>query len=501
MKNILNKMLSPQLFAACYLPYLTLNLMTVVNILSITRIFLIFFAAWGVAICIKTFLFSGKGIYFEKYMALLIGFLAVCFITQVINLRYGGVGVIGRLAYFALCILVLYSQYKSTVDDYKKTLLYATRTMSVIITAAMIASLIMFFNLYTGRIAIRSGGEIYLGVAENRLYGVFSSPNVGGMYALILIWCALVNLHYLKKSKLKPLWICINIFEILVALAYISVALSRGTYLAGAAFLVAFLIVRVPFAFEKRLNVWLQGIIRVVSVALCLAVAIGAFSVLRTGCVKVAEAVSYSKEQQKPTEPTEPAPPRPQEPTEPAEPDETDKMLDDLNNGFEGRVESNSEKKDITNKRKDIWTAHLSILKGKNLILGVNEPYEYYKLEKEAGREFTHHQFIFIEWAKGNLHNGYLQILVHCGIVAFGIFVLFVIICAVKSVVYLCKSGSADYEKYKLFSLALPMVVNILANNVVESNMALMGANYFQALFWFVAGLTVFCVYTKKEKK
>ncbi len=499
MKNFLNKALSPQLFAMCYLPYLALNLMTVVNILSFTRVCLIFFAVWGVAICVKTFLFSGKSIYFEKYMAVLIGFLAVCFITQVINFKYGGVGVIGRLAYFALCILVLYSQHKASVDGYKKTLIYATRTMSVIITAAMIASLIMFFNLYTGRIPIRAGTDIYLGVAENRLYGVFSSPNVGGMYALILIWCAVVNFYYLKKSKLKPLWIVASIFEIIVALAYISVALSRGTYLAGAVFLVAFLFVRVPFAFEKKLSVWLQGIIRVVSVAVCLAIAIGAFSVLRVGCVKVAQAVTYSKQQEQ--KPTEPTPPRPQESVEPEEPDGADKILDDLNNGFDGRVESQGQKNDITNKRKDIWTAHLSILKGKNLILGVNEPYEYYKLEKEAGREFTHHQFIFIEWAKGNLHNGYLQILVHCGIIAFALFVIFIMICAVKSVIYLFKSGDGDPEKYKLFSLSLPMVVNILANNVVESNMALMGANFFQALFWFAAGLTVFCVCNRKEQK
>ena len=41
---------------------------------------------------------------------------------------------------------------------------------------------------------------MHVGFAENRLYGVFSSPNVGGMYALVLIWCALINIFYLKKS-------------------------------------------------------------------------------------------------------------------------------------------------------------------------------------------------------------------------------------------------------------------------------------------------------------
>ena len=44
------------------------------------------------------------------------------------------------------------------------------------------------------------------------------------------------------------------------------------------------------------------------------------------------------------------------------------------------------------------------------------------------------------------------------------------------------------------------MVLAILANNVFESNFVLMGANFFQALFWFLAGATVFCAGTKQEE-
>jgi len=435
-------------------------------------------------------------IYLEKYMALLIGFLAICFVTQVINFEYGGVAVIGRLAYFALCILVLYSQYKSTAADYKRTLLYASRVLCSVITPALVASVIMFFFLYNGKILIRDGISVPIGVAENRLFGVFTSANVGGMYSLILIWCAVVNLYYLKKSKMRPLWIVVNAFQILVAMTYISLALSRGTYLSGAVFLLVFLVVRLPFKFEKRLNIWLQAGVRALSVVLCFAIAIGAFSVLRSGCVAIATAIADQKEEQ------EAPPPTPQIPNEstpaPDNTGDTDKILEDLNQGFDGRVESQSGNKDITNKRMDIWTAHLSLLKGKELFIGVNEPHIYYEVQKANGKEFTHHQFIFIDWAKGNIHNGYLQILVHCGIFALLAFVAFLAICAVRSLIFMFKKDR-DSEKEKLFSLALPMVINILANNVTETNMVLMGANFFQAMFWFAAGIVVFC--TVKEKK
>jgi hypothetical protein len=236
-------------------------------------------------------------------MAILIAFLAVCFITQVINFKYGGAAVIGRLAYFALCILVLYSQYKSSVDSYKKTLIYSTRAISCAITPAIVASLIMFFTLFTGRLPLRAGVSAYVGVAENRLFGVFTSPNVGGMYALILIWCAIVNLHYLKKSKLKPLWVGISIFQILISLTFISLALSRGTHLAGTALLITFLAVRVPLGFEKKLNIWLQGAIRAVSVFLCLVIVIGALSVLRSSCIKITSAVVEAKQSAEVKEP------------------------------------------------------------------------------------------------------------------------------------------------------------------------------------------------------
>ena len=262
-------------------------------------------------------------------------------------------------------------------------------------------------------------------------------------------------------------------------------------------FLLVFLVIRLPFSFEKRLNIWLQAGIRALSVVLCFAVTIGAFSVLRNGCVSIASAIAEQKTAHQPSQPATPDGEQTAEPDD--DNDDTDKILEDLSQGFDGRVESQSGNKDVTNKRKDIWTAHLSILKGKELLIGVNEPHTYYEIQKANGKEFTHHQFIYIDWAKGNMHNGYLQILVHCGVFALAAFLLFLVLCAVRSLVFMLKKDR-DSEKEKLFSLALPMVVNILANNVTETNMVLMGANFIQAMFWFAAGIVVFCIAKEKQQ-
>ncbi|MBQ8606250.1 MAG: O-antigen ligase family protein [Clostridia bacterium] len=502
--DILQKLLSPSLFAMFYLPYLALNMITIVNVQSFTRYFLAFFAMWGFAVCVNTYFFGGKKAYTDKYMLILIAFFALCGISMVINYKYGGTGPIGKLAFFALCILVLYSQFKSGMDDYKKTLLISTRAMSVVITLAMLLSLVMFFNLYTGKITGRAGADMYLGVAQNRLYGVFSSANVGGMYALILIWCAIVSLYNLKKTKLHVAIATVNVIQIVISLAYISLSLSRGTYLSGIVMLVTFMAFRKPFKKELTLKLWKQAVIRFVSTLLVTLLVVSSIPVIHDACCKISELVVASeKEEKEEKEETEETDKKTDTNKKPNKKTDKDKVLDKLYSGHEGRVEK--DKSDITNKRKDIWLTHLSLMKGKNLLFGVNEPLIYYNTNLANGVKFTHNDKIYIEWASGNMHNGYLQILVHCGIFALAAMLAFLVLSFVKTITFTSKTVrgkiAPDSDLYKLFSLCIPMVTAILSNNIVETNFVLMGANFFQAVFWFAAGALVFCFKSMHEEK
>jgi hypothetical protein len=81
---------------------------------------------------------------------------------------------------------------------------------------------------------------------------------------------------------------------------------------------------------------------------------------------------------------------------------------------------------------------------------------------------------------------------------------LFIALCFVRCFRYFCRAlrhgGCAD-ERYVVFALSLPMVLCILGNNIVETNFVLMGANFFQAVFWFVAGICVLCVTQARKEK
>ena len=122
MKNLINKILTPQIFALAYLPWLAINMVSVINILSFTRVILILFALWGVFVSLKMYFSKDKGAWTHKSIMILLVFLAACLFSEGILFKYGGFDALGKLCYFALCIVILYSQYGVHVGDYAKVL-------------------------------------------------------------------------------------------------------------------------------------------------------------------------------------------------------------------------------------------------------------------------------------------------------------------------------------------------------------------------------------------
>lgn len=507
MKKVIGNILNPQWFALCYLPFLAINMMQPINPMMVTRVFLAIFAIWGVAVAAKCY-FTGKAIWVKKYMPILLCFLAVCLATQVFNLQYGGVRVIGEWCFFAICILLLYTQNTSDVEGYGKLLKRVSTVLGLVISIMMLMSLWMFVNMYSQQITTRSGSTLTIGFQQNRLFGVFSSPNVGGLFALILVWCSIVGL-YLRKDQKKtyPIWAGVSVVQILLAVGYISVALSYGTYLIGFAFITVFCLLRPAFGFERKLRVWQRYVVRVVSIALAIALCAGMISVSRSFLLNMMQRhyEKTSQSVQEPTASTE-ATMEAAEATEATKPaDNREEILEKAKQGFDGRVEANKENRDISNKRFDIWKNHLEIMTGKNILFGVNNPLIYFQKNSAQGVEFTHQQLIYIEWAKGNMHNGFLQIFVNCGIVALGLMLIYLVLCFVKCLGMFAWGVKHNIERnnlqYTLFALSAPMVVCILVDNLVETNFVLMGANFFQAVFWFVAGICVLCVTQMRKEK
>lgn len=485
MKTLYNKILTPQAFAIAYLPWLAINMISVINILDFTRFVLVFFAVWGILVSAKIYFSNDKNVWTEKMMLILLFFLAICLLSEVFMFEYGGFDALGKFCYFALCIVILYSQHGVQTKEYVRVLSIVAKVLGVVIGISMLISNWMFINLYRTTIEGRAGVTITVGFAQNRLFGLYSSPNVGGMFAIILIWCSIITLH-LGGKQLSKLWRVISVIQILLGMTYISLALSRGTYLSGIIFIIAYSILRVPSKKEKLLSVWKQIMLRVASIFVLICVSVVSLNLLNyISCelMTINYNIKYSH----------------------GEIDDSEEMLEMIENarlGADGRVEAGREDIDITNKRASIWKSHLELLKGKNLLTGVNNPLKYYEKQSDEGVKFTQEQDVFINYANGNLHNGFLQILVNCGAIAFVSMLCFLVLSAVKVIRYLRKLSLPDRvmqsdEGYLIFMLCLPMLLSILSNNIVETNFVLMGANFIQAIFWFVAGV---CVQSMNEE-
>lgn len=552
-KTIKDVLLCPQVFTVVYLPWLVINMLPFVNPMPFTRVVLIVYAVWSVAVAAKSY-FAGKECWVRKYMPVLMLFLAVCFVCECIQFEYGGLRSIGELCYFAICIVVLYAQHEATIDKYSAMIKRITTIIGVILTIAILISLLMFVDMYSQQIELRNGGMMTLGFSQNRLAGVFYSANVGGLFALILAWCGLSTLLLRRGDERYYCRVIISVFQIVIALAYIAVSLSRGTYLAGIAFIFVFVLL-CPSKRLAQLKIWKQMALRAVCGLLMCIVSIGVVSALNTSMCRLMELryqQKYAVEseymdetgvevsgEERTTDDTagddelqlqsgQSVVPNvrlegnnanfvsiQEEEYESAqhsdleqvnvneEKDAASSILQNAQMGFDGRQEAGREDIDITNKRASIWRAHIGLLTGKNLFVGVNDPSIYYEKQTNQGVEFTHEQLVFVEWAGGNMHNGYIQVLVNCGVIAFGLLIGFLLLCFIKCVKFWMKSVNEKENdgnnRYMLFAVCVPLVVAILVDNVVETNFVMMGPSFFQALFWFVAGVCVYCVAKNQE--
>lgn len=440
-------------------------------------------------------------------------------------------------------------------DIYEKLMIKRITTIiGVILTIAILISLLMFVDMYSQQIELRNGGMMTLGFSQNRLAGVFYSANVGGLFALILAWCGLSTLLLRRGDERYYCRGIISVFQIVIALAYIAVSLSRGTYLAGIAFIFVFVLL-CPSKRLAQLKIWKQMVLRAVCGLLMCIVSIGVVSALNTSMCRLMElryqqkyaveseymdetGVEVSGEERTTDDTAEDDELQLQsgqsvvpnvgregnnanfvsiqeEEYESAqhsdleqvnvneEKDAASSILQNAQMGFDGRQEAGREDIDITNKRASIWRAHIGLLTGKNLFVGVNDPSIYYEKQTNQGVEFTHEQLVFVEWASGNMHNGYIQVLVNCGVLAFGLLIGFLLLCFIKCVKFWMKSVNEKENdgnnRYMLFAVCVPLVVAILVDNVVETNFVMMGPSFFQALFWFVAGVCVYCVAKNQE--
>lgn len=154
-------------------------------------------------------------------------FICVLIVSSVINFRYGIFQNIKECIWTIISFFVVGSYVNR--EDMRSTVRFAIKIQNVVIIFWFVMSFLSICTaiLQIGHIMnVRDNSWIGIGVAENRLFGVFVNPNSASIVAVIAILFSIFQMTYGLQGALN---IRLHIANIIIQLVYIALAESRGS--------------------------------------------------------------------------------------------------------------------------------------------------------------------------------------------------------------------------------------------------------------------------------
>lgn len=391
------------------------------------------------------------------WIFLLLGLYCITILLNIQDNFYMG---IKHLIYTMISLVIVFAQNGQAENGDKiKLLKFINSVVAAVVFCAGLISLIM----YCFRISIyfeQNGVVFRQGFLENRLFGVYTSPNVGALFSIICIAAMCINSYYKNKSLFK--WGKFYIVNGIIQILYFSLTLSNGGLLTACVFVTLLTIVFGFMEFKKN-----KKLISAVSLTILLIIMsiIGLNLIvqgIRTAMSIVPSAISYVTSQ--------------------AENNEEDSMHVIQ---FE-RIESGD---DASNGRTAIWSGSLKIW-SQAPIFGIadarinEDNIEQSKYSFDELNEFEIERLTSVD---GNLHNAYIQILVNSGVAGFSCFLILIVLIVKKYVKYLFAEDTQN-TSYKIVGMLFCVLGAVGANGMVENHLLFNRQDPYGLLFWFYLG-------------
>ncbi len=427
-------------------------------------------------------------------------------VTILLHREAGLYALAKHLVYLSLAFFLLFGHDRDASADSLKTLL--RRICHVVIATSLVASAVsvgMYLFRWQYSFSLNEL-NIRQGFLENRLFGVYYSPNAGALFAVVSFAAVALNVYLYKDAHpgRRNLPVGLKIFygvNIAFQTVYFSLTGSRG----GLVTMMVLAVMTALFLVYPRVLVKKGRAKALVSCALALALATGGVWAAVKGVQTVmsyapdlSKIVSEHEPVSEPTEPSSQEPsseePSSEEPStgepstgepvsEPTEPSEGKQSFD--------RIESGD---DSSNGRFTIWKTSLKVLLGNDPVFGlgdfnldgekINRYPELRELPNdsvEKGWMWRHH---------GNLHNAYVQVAVYAGAVGLCIFLLLALLVFLKLFLTLLH-GNPSSPYYPVIALLLALISTFAVNGVFESHLLFRGPNMFWGLFWTLTGIAL----------
>ena len=387
-----------------------------------------------------------------------VGFLCSYLISAILNYKYGYVDNFKYFIWMGLHFFTIFAcDVNRSTEDYKKEFkvisIFFMGVMFVMSTASLV-ELCMNYHL-----------EEYLpththlaGLVWGRLWGVFTDPNYGSVFAVL---CILFSVYFFKNNKNVPFRIFLGV-NIFIQIAYMAFSDSRTglVTLLVCIFMYTLLLGIRNFKFKKSLNA-------VVSIGLALVISVTAVAGV-TLTKKAGGAVI-----QKFYEQTE---------------ENTDNKVEVPQIDDEQRNEDL--KNDVSNRRFDIWKSGIEIFSSKP-VFGVS----YYNIKEYALREMPETYLVNNDHGKfSNMHNIIFNILAGQGVVGILVFLSFAIYSAIYVLRRLFKLEGEDYDYMVILVTCISacFVASMFVTDVVYVNSPI------SLTFWLFLGY-VFHFFKRKE--
>lgn len=439
---------------------------------------------WGIVIIGYDIL--TKRICFRGYKSWwLVLFSAMFVVTILFNMdrMYGG---IKHLIYNSILLFVIYPlDYEKDDKVYKKAFIIINDIFVAIIFIASAISILMYAIQYS-LVFTRGETTLAIGVYYNRLYGVYTSANIGAVFSVVAIFLSVITYILDKKHFLKFKWF--YIINAVIQFLYYSATLSKGGYLAifvGISAVIALFVS--PYLFKR-----FKSIIAICLIVVCLASSLlvlqGATFASRKTMLflpKIANFVRFVD-------------------------DKYFSGNDGNGNDFIGDFDSEDSEislerveqdGDATNGRLTIWGAGIALLKD-NPLFGVAEA-DIYNGDTLIGNidesKLTELNISELKRVDGYLHNAIIQILVYSGIIGLLIFLIFAVSIAKGYIVALKKFYGT--KTYNIIASIFVLLTVFISQMVSESHMLFCRQSPHAITFWLYLGFAMFCIYKENHKK
>lgn len=375
---------------------------------------------------------------------------------------------IKHLIYNGIAILVFFSQnghIKREKANENKLLKWINSTIIIIVFFASCISLAMYC-LHIGIRIELNGMTFRQGFLENRLFGIYTSPNTGALFSIICIGAICINSFLNRGSLIK--WKKSYVLNAVIQLIYFSLTLSNGGFLSAATFIILTICLFVSMKMVKTkkilVTVFLSLILTVISIV-GLSLAINGIRTIMSSVPGLISNLETAVEEDVTGE-------------------ENEKTSKETIT-FE-RIETGD---DLSNGRLSIWTGSLKIWI-QAPIFGIADA----KVDKDNIEDFAYSldnlnasEMERMTLVDGNLHNSYIQILTDSGLVGLICFLAFIILVVKKYLKYLFVED-IENGSYKIISMLVCILGTIGVNGMVETHLLFNRQDPYGLTFWFYLG-------------